>query len=176
MVRLNRYDHEKIKKEASSPKKNEPKKQEAGPSYGERELSSTKQQVVLATTLRLRLVGLLNKKVCAQGETLVIAPCKSIHTFGMREPLDIAFVDAYGFVLSVHNAVPPARLQKNTNAAIVLERRSRFSTPWYHPGQTLTLAPVRIQVEEEVNKPRYITFEALSEAKRSRRAQRESRR
>ena len=30
---------------------------------------------------------------------LVIRPCRQVHTFGMRFPIDVAFCDRYGFVL-----------------------------------------------------------------------------
>jgi uncharacterized membrane protein (UPF0127 family) len=29
----------------------------------------------------------------------VIRPCRQVHTFGMRFPIDVAFCDRYGFVL-----------------------------------------------------------------------------
>ena len=97
--------------------------------------------VIFATTILQRLCGMLRSRVCSQGETLVLVPCKSIHTFGMREALDIAFVDRGGEVLMACRTVPPSRTLKHKNAALVLERRSRFSKVWYETGQVLNMVP-----------------------------------
>ena len=96
-------------------------------------------ELVFAISLRSRLVGLLSSRVCTRGETLMLAPCNSIHTFFMRDALDVAFVDAKGYVLSVYRAVAPFRLLKNSRAAFVLERRTRPQEPWVEPGQVLSL-------------------------------------
>jgi hypothetical protein len=37
---------------------------------------------------------------------LVIRPCRAIHTFGMRFPIDVAFCDRYGFVLHATTLAP----------------------------------------------------------------------
>ena len=37
---------------------------------------------------------------------LVIRPCRQVHTFGMRFPIDVAFCDRYGFVLHLASLVP----------------------------------------------------------------------
>src|SRR5262245_17422558 len=37
---------------------------------------------------------------------LVIRPCRQVHTFGMRFPLDVAFCDRYGFVLHTATLAP----------------------------------------------------------------------
>lgn len=35
------------------------------------------------------------------GGALVLAPCRSVHTVGMRFPIDVAYLDEQGFVLKV---------------------------------------------------------------------------
>ena len=37
---------------------------------------------------------------------LVLRPCRQVHTFGMREPIDVAFCDRYGFVLHTSTLGP----------------------------------------------------------------------
>jgi uncharacterized membrane protein (UPF0127 family) len=37
---------------------------------------------------------------------LVIRPCRQVHTFGMRFPIDVAFCDRYGFVLHTTTLAP----------------------------------------------------------------------
>lgn len=42
------------------------------------------------------LAGLLGTAAIAEGEGLWIVPCRSVHTLGMRYPVDVAFLDAQG--------------------------------------------------------------------------------
>src|SRR5262252_825597 len=37
---------------------------------------------------------------------LILRPCRQVHTFGMRFPIDVAFCDRYGFVLHAATMVP----------------------------------------------------------------------
>ena len=67
------------------------------------------RRVERAVTFRTRLVGLLGRERLAPDEGLWIEPCDSIHTFFMRFPIDVAFVDGRGVVLRVLAAVPPWR-------------------------------------------------------------------
>jgi uncharacterized membrane protein (UPF0127 family) len=106
--------------------------------YGNRN-EGDKMMVKLASNLGSRLIGLLSRRVCRDGETLMLVPCSSVHTYGMRETLDIAFVDHTLTVLSVYRAVPPAKKLSHPNAAAVLERRSCIA-PWYQLGDRLTIS------------------------------------
>ena len=96
--------------------------------------------IVIAASFRARFVGLLSSRVCAHGEILVLTSCHSIHTFGMREPIDVAFVDASAQVVAAYRALPPCRLRSNQQAVAVLERRASDSAAWFEPGQRLTLS------------------------------------
>ncbi len=57
-----------------------------------------------------RVHGWLGRASAGPGEGLLISPCASLHTFGMRFPLDAAFLDRGGRVLKVALSVPPGRL------------------------------------------------------------------
>jgi uncharacterized membrane protein (UPF0127 family) len=56
-----------------------------------------------------RLVGLMGRRSLAMGEGLHILPCNSIHTFFMRIPIDVAFLDAKGVIVKQFSALPPWR-------------------------------------------------------------------
>ena len=56
---------------------------------------------------------------------LAFPRCSSVHTCGMRVPLDIAFIACDGTVLAHHAAVRPWRMLACPGAAAVLERFSK---------------------------------------------------
>lgn len=58
-----------------------------------------------------RLRGLLFHRPLANdaSEALLIVPCGSVHTLGMRYPLDIVFLDRAGNVIGCREAVTPWR-------------------------------------------------------------------
>lgn len=70
---------------------------------------------------------------------LVIAPCKSVHTFGMCYPIDVAFVDKHGAVMRVERDVVPGRLLVCRHAYAALERPSA-DTPWTTAGMHMPLS------------------------------------
>lgn len=82
--------------------------------------------------------GLLDPAICERGETLVLIPCKSIHTFGMTEAIDVAFVDRRGRVLDVVRGLPPRRVLSCQRATCVLERRSAACGRWVEQGEAMT--------------------------------------
>jgi uncharacterized membrane protein (UPF0127 family) len=53
--------------------------------------------VEVAVTRRDRTRGLMGREEFEGA--LVLRPCRQVHTFGMRFPIDVAFCDRYGFVL-----------------------------------------------------------------------------
>jgi uncharacterized membrane protein (UPF0127 family) len=55
------------------------------------------------------------------GPGLLIPRCGSIHTFGMRFPIDVVFLDSAGEPVSRRSAVPPRRVVVERRAASVLE-------------------------------------------------------
>ena len=82
---------------------------------------------------------------CAAGpseDALLLAPCRDIHTVGMRRPIDVAFVDKTGRVVEAHRAVGPLRRLRNASAAAVIERFAACG-PWFQPGDRVGLSCVR---------------------------------
>jgi uncharacterized protein len=68
-----------------------------------------------------RMRGLLGRPALADDEGLLIAPCPSVHTLGMRYPLDLAFLDAQGHGRKLVSALPPGRFAACAGAAATLE-------------------------------------------------------
>lgn len=51
------------------------------------------ENIKIADSFFTRLKGLLGRTELLQGEGLIIKPCNSVHTIGMKFPIDVAFVD-----------------------------------------------------------------------------------
>ncbi len=54
-----------------------------------------------------RIKGLLGKDSLPPGEALLIKPCNGIHTFGMRFPIDVIFLDRENHVVAVSENLRP---------------------------------------------------------------------
>lgn len=78
-------------------------------------------EVPVARGFRSRLLGLSWLRRERAGAGLLIPRCSSVHTFGMRFPLDLVFLDADGCPLATCRRVPPRRLVWHGGAAAVLE-------------------------------------------------------
>jgi uncharacterized membrane protein (UPF0127 family) len=70
-----------------------------------------------------RLVGLALRR--DRGIALLLTRCRSVHTFGMRFPLDLVWLDATGSVVRVDRDVPPCRVRSCRRARSVLELSAR---------------------------------------------------
>lgn len=80
--------------------------------------------VTFANSFYKRLRGLLGqtKNDFGQRHALILTPCKSVHTYFMKEAIDIAFVSSNGQVLQVlKNVSPNIGAIKNKKAALVVE-------------------------------------------------------
>ena len=84
--------------------------------------------------MKSRLVGLIGRKTF--DGTIMLVPCCDVHTFGMKGPIDIAFVSGEGIVLETHRHIGPNRRLKNKQAVAVLERFSSENA-WYEPGDLI---------------------------------------
>jgi uncharacterized membrane protein (UPF0127 family) len=58
----------------------------------------------VAVTRKVRRQGLLGRD--RVDGVLVLRPCRQVHTFGMKFPIDVAFCDRYGFVLHLSHMRP----------------------------------------------------------------------
>ncbi len=67
-------------------------------------------KVKVAKSLRERCIGLIGKGKLQPGEGLFITGCGSIHTFFMRFPIDIIFLDGHNRVVKVAENLRPYRI------------------------------------------------------------------
>ena len=78
--------------------------------------------LAVADTLFSRLQGLLGSSTLPAGAGLWIKPCNSIHTFGMKFPIDVLFLDKGKRVVGVAKAMRPNRISRiYSGASSVLE-------------------------------------------------------
>lgn len=78
--------------------------------------------ISLATSMTARMKGLLGKNTLPPGKGLLIRPCKGIHTFLMKFPIDVIFLDKDNQVIALFRELPPNRLTNiYPKAASVLE-------------------------------------------------------
>ena len=89
--------------------------------------------VLFRWTARLR--GLIARDQ-SWNAMVVLVPCGSIHTFGMRASIDVAFFDARGRALASFRGVPPNRRLAVHGARFVCERFAREEKAWFLPGQS----------------------------------------
>ena len=105
-----------------------------------------RMEVRLATTPASRLAGLLGKEgragVMDGGAALVIAPCRDVHTFGMRRTIDLAFIGADGRVIAAYRDVEPRRRLRCGKAVAAIERFSSTRDPWLEVGDLLALETI----------------------------------
>jgi len=92
--------------------------------------------VRVAGTFREKLEGLLRTSREEAG-CLVILGCRSVHTFGMKYPLDVALVGK-GRVRRAMRAVEPGAVVYEEAASYVLERPAS-DDPWLLPGDKVEL-------------------------------------
>ncbi|MDD2927398.1 MAG: DUF192 domain-containing protein [Candidatus Omnitrophica bacterium] len=64
---------------------------------------------IIADTFFKRIRGLLGRNSLNQGQALVLNPCNSVHTYFMRFPIDILFVDENNQVLQIIADLAPFR-------------------------------------------------------------------
>ena len=77
--------------------------------------------VQLAGDNRNRKKGLLGRESLDAGEGLWIVPCEAVHTFWMRFPIDLIYLDRRQRVVKTRSGVPPWRLSACLRAHSVLE-------------------------------------------------------
>ncbi len=109
---------------------------------------NTARRTVLATQLSLadtpmtRNKGLLGRDRLAPGEGLWIVPCQSVHTFFMRFPIDLVYLDRKKRIRKIRSAVGPWRLSACLSAYSILELPAgTISGSLTERGDTLEIVP-----------------------------------
>jgi uncharacterized protein len=78
-------------------------------------------RVRLASTGRTRRKGLLGVSYLDEHSGLWIVPCEAVHTFGMRIPIDVVFLDGKGRVKKIRPNLRAGRISLSLTARSVLE-------------------------------------------------------
>jgi hypothetical protein len=85
------------------------------------------RNTVLATCMEVadsaakRKTGLLGRECLLPGEGLWIIPCESVHTFWMRFPIDLVYLDRKKRICKLKTSVPAWRLSACLRAHSVIE-------------------------------------------------------
>lgn len=78
-------------------------------------------EVEQAINFKQRAIGLLGKSSLPKNHALWIHRCRDIHTFFMKFPIDVIFVDSELKVTRVTNEIKPWRLAFHWKASSVFE-------------------------------------------------------
>ena len=71
-----------------------------------------------------RLRGLAWRREPPDGWALLFPRCRSVHTFGMRFPIDLVFLDRHGWPIAIRRSVRPGRIVRCRRAAAVIETKA----------------------------------------------------
>jgi uncharacterized membrane protein (UPF0127 family) len=100
-------------------------------------------EIVIASSLRRRLLGLALRRRPPANQALLIPRCRSVHTFGMRFALDLVWLDRRGAVLAVERDVPPRRIRTCRDARAVIEAPAGQGTPAVRAWENRAVAEQR---------------------------------
>ena len=75
----------------------------------------------IADSSSKRRTGLLNHSGLQPGEGLWLVPCEAVHTFGMKFPIDVLFLNRKKKVLKVRHDMKRSRMAASLLAHSVLE-------------------------------------------------------
>lgn len=92
----------------------------------------------LAATFLRRLLGVHAKGPLGDDEGLLLTPCNAVHTFFLRQRIDVVFLDGAGAPCRHVAAVAPRRIVFERHARMVVELPSGYCAR--HPDY-----PARIQ-------------------------------
>lgn len=85
-------------------------------------VNGRKFEILVANSFLARAAGLLFRKKLAYSQCLLITPCRSVHTIGMRYTIDIVFIDAFGYITDIHYSVKAFKvITASVNACSVVE-------------------------------------------------------
>jgi len=101
------------------------------------------EHCVVAETYLLRLRGLLGRRDLPAGHGLLLRPCNSVHTWFLRFPIDVVFLDRELTVLRVLPRMGKWRMAGARGATAVLELAAgEAETRGVLPGDRLVLENV----------------------------------
>lgn len=105
---------------------------------GEREIIA--ERLAIADKFWPRLLGLMGKKMLINGCALLLFPCSSIHTFFMRFPIDVVYIDRDWNIVKTVKNLQPWKVDFGS-------RKARYTLEL--PAGTIDCDRGRIIIEEE---------------------------
>ena len=98
-----------------------------------------------ANTHLRRFVGLIGRRRLMPGHGLVIEPCRSVHTFFMRFPIDVVYVDRTFTVMKVVPSLAPYRMSGTLGPAhaVIELPKGTAAQSGTEVGDVLALLPER---------------------------------
>ncbi len=102
------------------------------------------ERLAWAGTSGARRRGLLGRERFDAGEGIYLAPCQWVHMFGMKFPIDVAFLARDGRVLALQHALKPGRISR-----LVWRADGALELPAGTLEQTGTAVGDAIRFEEE---------------------------
>ncbi len=82
----------------------------------------------VAVTRRGRSRGLIGREDLEGA--LILRPCRQVHTFAMKFPIDVAFCDRYGFVLHTTTLAPRRISRPIWRSYFAIEARAGSFERW----------------------------------------------
>ncbi len=89
-----------------------------------KKLSAGRLRLLAVTTWQGRMRGLLGRAPPGPRTGILLQPCASVHTFGMRYAIDVAFIGRDGRVMALRQAMAPWRVALCLRAVAVVEMRA----------------------------------------------------
>ena len=92
-------------------------------------------KIKTVNTYYARMKGLLGtSQHQLEFDALHLIPCRGVHTFGMKYPLDLAFLDGRGEVIACKRNVPPSKVFSSPRGTRSVLERPADPCPWLKPG------------------------------------------
>ena len=92
-------------------------------------------KIKTATSYYARMLGLLGTTIDELDyDALHISPCRSVHTYGMRYPLDLAYIGGDGIVIGLRRCVEPNQICASPSGTRSVLERPSSHLPWFDLG------------------------------------------
>jgi protein-S-isoprenylcysteine O-methyltransferase Ste14 len=127
------------------------------PVFNETQNLNLEYRVFAARNFLTRLAGLLGTYPPDRGKALYITPCNGVHTFGMRYPVDIAFLDSEDRVVKLILGLRPNRMTGIIRSA---ESALEFSSDTLAEGGIRVGDILKVEADED-QRPDWGAFERL---------------
>lgn len=101
------------------------------------------ENIIHANTFTRRLKGLMGTKALPEDTGLLLEPCNSVHTWHMKYPIDVIYLNSQDQVLHIEPSMPPNTWGKRVKeAAKVLEINAGLAANRkIQPGDIIDLDP-----------------------------------